>query len=59
VITGHERSEVGALVFLNALSVEARRLDQTAVREHLRAAMLRFAEEAGAGSSTHPCGRSS
>jgi len=54
VITGHERSEVGALVFLNAPAVEARGLDEAAVREHLRAAMLRFAEEVGAGSSTHP-----
>jgi feruloyl-CoA synthase len=54
VITGHERNEVGALVFLNAPAVEARGLDEAAVREHLRAAMLRFAGEAGTGSSTHP-----
>jgi len=54
VITGHDRSEVGALVFLNAAAVKARGLDDAGVRERLRAAMLRFAEEAGAGSSTHP-----
>jgi feruloyl-CoA synthase len=54
VITGHERSEVGALVFLNAAAVKASGLDDAGVREHLRAALARFAEEAGAGSSTHP-----
>lgn len=54
VITGHERNEVGALVFLNATAVKARGLGEAAVRDHLRAAMLRFAEEAGSGSSTHP-----
>ncbi len=54
VITGHERSEVGALVFLNAAAVRAKGLDDTGVCEHLRAAMRRFAAEAGTGSSTHP-----
>ncbi len=54
VITGHERSEVGALVFLNAAAVKAKGLDDTGVREHLRAAMRRLAAEAGTGSSTHP-----
>jgi len=54
VITGHERSEVGALVFLNAAAVKASGLDDAGVREHLRAALLRFAAEAGSGSSTHP-----
>jgi len=54
VITGHERSEVGALVFLNAAAVKAKGLDDTGVCEHLRAAMKRLAAEAGAGSSTHP-----
>jgi feruloyl-CoA synthase len=54
VITGHERSEVGALVFLNAAAVKARGLDETGVRERLRAAMRRLAAEAGTGSSTHP-----
>src|SRR6266581_4242805 len=54
VITGHERSEVGALVFLNAAAVRARGLDDTGVREHLCAAMQKLASEAGTGTSTHP-----
>jgi len=54
LITGHERNEVGALVFLNAQAVKARGLDEAAVREHLRAAMCKLAAETGAGSSTHP-----
>jgi feruloyl-CoA synthase len=54
VITGHERSEVGALVFLNAAAVRARGLDDTGVREHLCAAMQKLASETGDGSSTHP-----
>ena len=54
VITGHERSEVGALVFLNAAAVKVKGLDDAGVCEHLRAAMRRLAAEAGAGSSTHP-----
>jgi len=54
VITGHERSKVGALVFLNAAAVKAKGLDDWAVREHLRAALKQLAAETGAGSSTHP-----
>ena len=54
VITGHERSEVGALVFLNAAAVKARGLDNAGVRGHLRAAMENLAAETGTGSSTHP-----
>ncbi len=54
VITGHERSEVGALVFLNVAAVKAKGLDDTGVCAHLRAAMRRLAAEAGTGSSTHP-----
>ncbi len=54
VITGHERSDVGALVFLNAQAVRAKGLDEPAVREHLRAAMKKLAAETGTGSSTHP-----
>src|SRR6266699_3312806 len=54
VITGHERSEVGALVFLNAAAVRACGLDDTGVREHLCAAMQKLASETGDGSSTHP-----
>ena len=54
VITGHERSEVGALVFLNAAAVKAGGLDDTAVRARLCAAMKKLAVETGVGSSTHP-----
>ena len=54
VLTGHERSEVGALVFLNAAAVKARGLDDAGVREHLRRALDRLVAETGAGSSTHP-----
>jgi feruloyl-CoA synthase len=54
VITGHERSEVGALVFLNAAAVKAKGLDESGVRKHLCAALGRLAAESGSGSSTHP-----
>jgi feruloyl-CoA synthase len=54
VITGHERNEVCALVFLNAAAVKAHGLDDAGVREHLRAAMKKLAAETGTGSSTHP-----
>jgi len=54
VITGHERSEVGALVFLNAAAVKAGGLDDSAVRARLCAAMKKLAAETGVGSSTHP-----
>ena len=54
VITGHGRSDVGALVFLNAAALKAGGLDDSAVRARLRAAMKKLAVETGAGSSTHP-----
>jgi feruloyl-CoA synthase len=54
VITGHGRSEVGALIFPNAAAVKAKGLDDAAIRERLRAAMRRLAAETGSGSSTHP-----
>jgi feruloyl-CoA synthase len=54
VITGHERSEIGALVFLNAAAVEARGLDDAGMRRHLRAALEKLAADSGGGSSTHP-----
>jgi feruloyl-CoA synthase len=54
VITGQEKSEVGALVFLNAAAVKSRGLDDAGVRQHLRAALAKLAAETGAGSSTHP-----
>ena len=54
VITGHERSEVGALVFLNVAAVKARGLDDASVRGYLRSVLDRLAAESGGGSSTHP-----
>ena len=47
VITGHDRDDIGALVFLNATAK-----DRTDVRERLRAALQKLAQEGG--SSTHP-----
>jgi feruloyl-CoA synthase len=54
VITGHERNEVGALVFLNAAAVKAKNFDDAAVRGHLCAALDKLAAESGGGSSMHP-----
>jgi feruloyl-CoA synthase len=50
VITGHDRDEVGALVFLNP--AVARELPSAALRDRLAAALDRLAAEPG--SSTHP-----
>src|SRR5438477_4992001 len=47
VITGHDRDEIGALVFLSAAAK-----DRGDVRERLRAALQNLATEGG--SSTHP-----
>src|SRR5438034_2214464 len=54
VITGHDRSEVGALVFLNAAAIKARGLDDGRVDRPLHAALKKLASETGAGTSTHP-----
>lgn len=54
VITGHDRSEVGALVFLNPTAVKTQGLHGAAARERVRDAMRRLAAEAGNGSSTCP-----
>jgi len=54
VITGHERSEVGALVFLNVAAVKARGLDDAGVHGRLRSVLDQLAAESGGGSSTHP-----
>jgi feruloyl-CoA synthase len=51
VITGHDRDEVGALVFLSPAAV--RDLSPDAVHRTLRRALASLAAEAG-GSSTHP-----
>jgi feruloyl-CoA synthase len=50
VITGHDRNEVGALVFLNPSA--ARELSADALRERLGAALRALAHESG--SSTYP-----
>jgi len=47
VITGHDRSEIGALVFLSPAAK-----DRTDIRERLRAALQKLSTEGG--SSTHP-----
>jgi feruloyl-CoA synthase len=47
VITGHDRDEIGALVFLSAAAK-----DRPDVRERLQAALAKLAAEGG--SSTHP-----
>jgi feruloyl-CoA synthase len=52
VITGHDRNEIGALVFLNPAA--AKDLAPEGVRARLGEALRKLAAEAGAGSSTHP-----
>ena len=47
VITGHDRNEIGALVFLSPAAK-----DRTDVRERLQAALRKLAQDGG--SSTHP-----
>src|SRR6266704_1628413 len=54
VITGHEKSEVGALVFLNVAAVNARGLDDAGVRGCLQSVLDQLAAESGGASSTHP-----
>ena len=52
VITGHDRNEIGALVFLNPAA--AKDLSAEAVRARIADALRKLAAETGAGSSTHP-----
>jgi len=52
VITGHDRNEIGALVFLNPAA--AKDLSADAVRARIADALRKLAAETGAGSSTHP-----
>lgn len=52
VVTGHDRSEIGALVFLNPAACAG--LNAAEIRERLKAALDAMGREAGAGSSTHP-----
>ena len=53
VITGHDRDEMGALVFVNPAAVKALGLDPGGVREHLREALEKLARKS-TGSSTAP-----
>ena len=50
VVTGHDRSEVGALVFLNPAAVQE--LSQEEIRKKLKEALKNLSSESG--SSTHP-----
>ena len=52
VITGHDRAEIGALVFLNP--AVAKDLAADAIRGKIAAALRKLAGEPGASSSTHP-----
>jgi feruloyl-CoA synthase len=53
VITGHDRAEMGALLFVNPAAVQALGLDAAGVRARLQAALARLHAEA-TGSSTAP-----
>ncbi len=53
VITGHDREEVGALVFVNPAAAQSLGLDAVGVREHLRAALQTLGAQS-TGSSTVP-----
>ena len=52
VITGHDRNEIGALVFLNPAAVKD--MPAEAVRAKVAGALRKLASETGSGSSTHP-----
>ncbi|MSP97069.1 MAG: feruloyl-CoA synthase [Betaproteobacteria bacterium] len=53
VITGHDKDEVGALLFLNPAAAKALGLDAAAVRARLQTALARLQQES-TGSSTVP-----
>jgi len=53
VITGHDREEMGALVFVNPAAVQALKLDAEGVRARLRNALQKLQAES-TGSSTAP-----
>jgi len=53
VITGHDRDEIGALLFVNAAAISVLGLDDAAVRARLQAALVDL-RSAGTGSSTTP-----
>jgi feruloyl-CoA synthase len=52
VVTGHDRNEIGALLFLNLAA--SKDLPPDALRAKLGEALRKLAAESGAGSSTHP-----
>jgi len=54
VITGHGRTEIGALVWINPLAVRALALDEDGVRSRLRAGLAALHAES-TGGSTAPC----
>ena len=54
VIAGHDRDDVGALLFLNATAIEAADLDDAAVRERIRQALNALADTASGASSAVP-----
>jgi len=53
VITGHDREDVGALVFVNAAAVRSLGLDEAGVRARLEAALVAL-RSASTGCSTAP-----
>jgi feruloyl-CoA synthase len=53
VITGHDRDEIGALLFLNPAAIDALGLDHAALRDKLRQALVEL-RAASTGSSTAP-----
>ena len=50
VITGHDRAEVGALVWVNQAAAQTLGLDETGVRARLRAALAALCADSGGGS---------
>ena len=52
VITGHDREDVGALVFVNPAAVQTLGLDEVAVRAQLQLALARLRAESSGGSTT-------
>jgi feruloyl-CoA synthase len=51
VITGHDRDDIGALVFINAAAVRSLELDDAGVRAHLQQALVKLQMDATGGST--------
>jgi feruloyl-CoA synthase len=51
VITGHDRDDIGALVFINAAAVRSLGLDDAGVRAHLQKALVTLQTDATGGST--------